>query len=239
MDRDKMKSYEDSYTAFIPNNSFVVIRLDGRSFSTYTQDCVKPYDPNISNCMDKVTLALCQEIEGVILGYTQSDEISILFTNTPGNPLWMKGSINKILSITASIASTVFTTNNSNKAAQFDSRVFIVPTKEEACNYFIYRQLDAHRNCINSLARQYYNQPQLQGVKVSKLLELIAAKGVPYQSIDRGFLLGKTATKSESSQFSEYLNDHIVKQKWSIANSNDWLINKQQLVELLSSYSPV
>jgi tRNA(His) 5'-end guanylyltransferase len=72
-----MKEYENCYFK-VPNRSYVIVRLDGVRFSKYTKN-LKPFDDLLSNVMDATTIELCKQFNP--MAYTQSDEISLIFTN--------------------------------------------------------------------------------------------------------------------------------------------------------------
>ena len=60
--------------------------------------------------------------------------------------------------------------------AYFDSRVFNVP-REEVTNCVYWRQKDAERNSINSLAQSLFSHKSLQGLKLKDTLTKIEQEG--------------------------------------------------------------
>ena len=64
------------------------------------------------------------------------------------------------------------------KMAHFDARVFQIPYQEEVINYFIWRQQDATRNSISSVAQSLYSAKELHGKKTSDMQEMIFQKGI-------------------------------------------------------------
>ena len=88
----------------------VVIRIDGRAFHTFTRGFQKPFDEVLGNTMVRTMEYLCQNIQGAKLGYTQSDEITILLTDydTLETDAWFDYEIQKICSISASMATMAF-----------------------------------------------------------------------------------------------------------------------------------
>lgn len=151
---DRMKFYEQCFDPVLPLKIPLVIRVDGKAFHTLTRG-LKVFDEQFSGFMTKTMLELCTEIQGCVLGYTQSDEISLLLRDdqTPNTEAWMGKRLNKITSISAAIATDEFNKAASDflltrtRVARFDSRAFVLP-KEDVCNYFIWRQLDATRNSV-------------------------------------------------------------------------------------------
>ena len=88
----------------------VAIRIDGRAFHTFTRGFQKPFDEVLGNTMVRTMEYLCQNIQGAKLGYTQSDEITILLTDydTLETDAWFDYEIQKICSISASMATMAF-----------------------------------------------------------------------------------------------------------------------------------
>ena len=75
---ERMKTYEAVNKTTLPLNSFVIIRVDGRAFHNFTRQFEKPFSDVILNAMDRATIGLCKEVQNAVVGYVQSDEISIL-----------------------------------------------------------------------------------------------------------------------------------------------------------------
>jgi tRNA(His) 5'-end guanylyltransferase len=148
--------------------------------------------------MNKTAEYLCQNIQGAKFGYVQSDEISILVTDYDdiGTHAWFDGNLQKMTSIAASLATAKFNQlrimrhmENAMifleqehieefKMAHFDARVFQIPYQEEVINYFIWRQQDATRNSISSVAQSLYSAKELNGKKTSDMQEMIFQKGI-------------------------------------------------------------
>lgn len=209
---DRMKSYEDSYRISLPIRMPVIIRVDGKAFHTYTRQCKKPVDQGLVECMNETAKKLCETIQGAKLAYVQSDEISVLVNNyeTIDTQPWFDNNLQKMVSISAAVASTTFTFNSWRiwkgavaapvgleciKPAMFDSRAFLVP-KEDVVNYFLWRQQDATRNSIQMLARSMYSHKECDNKNTSELQELTFRKGVNWNdcpvSQKRGRCLVKT-----------------------------------------------
>jgi tRNA(His) 5'-end guanylyltransferase len=71
------EQYEDRTRFFIPRRTYTLMRIDGKAFHTYTRGCAKPFDAGLMDDMDKTATALCEDIQGAVFAYVQSDEISI------------------------------------------------------------------------------------------------------------------------------------------------------------------
>lgn len=76
---DRMKSYyENRSKTFLVRRTPVIIRLDGKAFHTFTRGFNKPFDEAMCNAMQETMKYLCENIQGCVLGYTQSDEITLV-----------------------------------------------------------------------------------------------------------------------------------------------------------------
>ena len=142
--------YEIRWNRYLTRRVPVVVRLDWKSFHTYTRGLDRPFDERLMSDMKETTKFLCENIQWAVLGYTQSDEISILILDWSDNfDCWsfFEYRQNKIESITASFATAKFNELRPGKMAFFDSRSFNIP-KEDTNNYFVWRQQDASRNSV-------------------------------------------------------------------------------------------
>lgn len=125
--------------------AWIVIRVDGRSFSRFTEQRFdKPFDLRFSGLMTETAEALLTEFQGRY-AYTESDEISVLLD--PSFDLFGR-SVEKIVSISAGVASAVFT-HACGEPAHFDSRVWLGTTGADVLDYFSWRQADATRCALN------------------------------------------------------------------------------------------
>ena len=76
---DRLKDYEAKWERSIDVNEHIVIRIDGHKFSKFTKGFKRPYDEILSRAMEQTTKDLLKEFNAVV-GYTQSDEISLIIT---------------------------------------------------------------------------------------------------------------------------------------------------------------
>jgi len=150
---DRMKKYENTFKMTMPIRLPVAIRIDGRSFHTLSRKWDKPFDLDAHNAMVQTTIAVCSDAQNAVLGYTQSDEISVLLINYKDltTESWFGNEIQKIVSSSASTATHEFTKYSYKSnivklqgSTKFDSRVWVLP-KEEVCNYFLWRQQDCEK----------------------------------------------------------------------------------------------
>lgn len=88
----------------------VVIRIDGRAFHTFTKGFNKPFDDVLIKTMQETTKYLCENVQGCVLGYTQSDEISLVLIDYQNlnTSAWFDYEVQKMCSISASMATMAF-----------------------------------------------------------------------------------------------------------------------------------
>ena len=104
------EQYEQRTRTYLPRRTYTIIRLDGKAFHTYTRGMARPFDQDFMRVMDETTKYLCENIQGCVMGYTQSDEISLLLTDftTITTDAWFDGQVQKIVSVAASMATAKF-----------------------------------------------------------------------------------------------------------------------------------
>ena len=99
----------------------VAIRLDGNNFHTFTRGFKKPFDEILIKSMQETTKYLCENIQGCVLGYTQSDEISLLLVDYKNlnSSAWFDYEVQKMCSISASMATMAFNKSFTKNAEEF------------------------------------------------------------------------------------------------------------------------
>lgn len=110
-DYDKrMKKYEYVSRNFLTTRVPVIIRVDGRAFHTFTNGFQRPFDSVLSKSMQDTMLYLCENIQGCVLGYTQSDEITMILTDYKDiyTAPWFDYNVQKCTSVAASMATMAF-----------------------------------------------------------------------------------------------------------------------------------
>ncbi|MCB9636663.1 MAG: guanylyltransferase [Sandaracinus sp.] len=187
----RMRVFETAHDHSALPGLFLVARLDGRSFTRLARDVLEldaPFDVRFRDAMIAALRRLMECGFGVVYGYTQSDEISLLFhrgESTFGRKL------RKFESILASEASAAFTHAIGTPAA-FDGRVSQLPTEKDVVDYFRWRQEDAHRNALSGhcywlLRGQGQSQRAatraLEGASVSARHELLFHNGLHFDAL--------------------------------------------------------
>lgn len=220
-------NYENRTRNLLPRRTYTVIRLDGKAFHTFTRHFERPFDYDLMAMMDQTSIELAKSIQGVKFCFTQSDEVSLIMTDfeTEQTDAWFDGNIQKIASVSASIATAAF--NKAHlaywlakykddadkglmaktyaegqmvKQAHFDSRVFTIPDRSEVFNYLIWRQQDATRNSIQMGAQALYSHGQLHGKNTSELQELMFQKGVNWNDYPSSAKRGRAIIKESYLQ---------------------------------------
>lgn len=178
----RMKEYEMVETGrrFLPMLP-IYARIDGKCFSKFTRNMERPYDVNMSNCMIDTTSVLVEKT-GALVGYTQSDEISLLwYTDNIESQIFFDRRIQKMVSVLASMTTSLFTfeamkywpTHTQNNMPLFDCRVFQLPTQEEATNVFLWRELDATKNAVSMAARSMFSHNAIMNKNGKEMQEMM------------------------------------------------------------------
>jgi tRNA(His) 5'-end guanylyltransferase len=169
--------------------------------------------------MNNTLKYLCANIQGCKLGYTQSDEITLLLTDYDNltTDAFFDYNVQKVCSITASMATLAFnsyfrTACNEffagktfdedignyhsimmcakDKGAMFDARCFNIP-REEVVNCFIWRQQDATRNAIQMLGQTHFTHKELQHKTCNDIQDmLMLQKNINFNDMPTEFKRG-------------------------------------------------
>lgn len=203
----QMRAFETLNEQRTVPGAYVVVRLDGRGFTKLTAalSLQKPFDERFRDLMVQTTESLFECGFDWSFGYTQSDEISLLFN--PTKEIAFNGKIRKFNSLLAGQASATCTlaldrmlmmtpleeTTDVSPVAVFDCRTIQFSNKKQVIDYFRWRQEDANRNALNGYA--YWtlrNHDKLSGTKASKILEgqsvsfknqLLFDRGINYNDV--------------------------------------------------------
>lgn len=182
-----MKAYEAVETDRVADpNLPLIVRLDGRAFSTFTRGMSKPFDVQFTNIMDSVTKFLVDKTHANI-GYTQSDEITLVYIREreESQPIF-GGRLFKITSVLAGMASgkfcmealSVFPDKTDRMVPSFDCRAFTVPSVAEAANCLVWREMDASRNALQMVAQAHFSPKQLHRKSCDDLEDMLEEIGI-------------------------------------------------------------
>ena len=174
----KMRCYEQSIDQHVLSDMYLVARLDGRSFSRLTKeicDFEAPFDERFRDMMVNTVKALMDCGFRVVYGFTESDEISLLF-HVEEDTFGRK--VRKFNSILAGTASAAFSLQLGQVAA-LDCRLVPLPNLERVQDYFLWRQEDAHRNALNA---HCYWMLRKEGMSVKDATEMLEGKSVAFKN---------------------------------------------------------
>ena len=231
---DRMKAYEHAELRLLTRRAPLIIRLDGVHFHSYTKGFERPFDASFLRCMRNTMLRLCENIAGAKLGYTQSDEITILITDddTTQTQAWFGKNLQKIVSVSAAMATNFFNNEvatvvangeaseglrhayENGRLALFDSRAFLLP-REEVMNVFEWRQQDCRRNSILSVGQTFFSAKELHGCSCANIVEKLAAIGVNWDEFFPEYQNGVCARK-QPTLISNDIGGDITRNKWAL-----------------------
>lgn len=104
------ENYEQIPKTRLMRREPVIIRLDGRSFHSFTKNFKKPFDHILMETMQQTMKYLCENVSTCVLGYMQSDEISLLLIDYTklNTQAWFDNEVQKMCSISASMTTMIF-----------------------------------------------------------------------------------------------------------------------------------
>ncbi|MET9086143.1 tRNA(His) guanylyltransferase Thg1 family protein [Streptomyces sp. NPDC004237] len=207
---DRMKALESVHRNVLPRRTYAILRVDGRAFHTYLRGAQKPFDPDFAAAMDQVAEALCAEIMGAAFAYTQSDEVSVLFTDfaRAHTQPWFGGVVAKQVSVAASLATAVLAEQRPGRdRATFDARVLTLDRTADVADYFLWRQMDAVRNSVSMAARAHFSHRRLKGVPVPAMQDLLRTEAdTDWFELPAGFRRGRVTVRQTGPRPVEYVD---------------------------------
>lgn len=208
---DRMKGYESVYHFHAIRRVPLVVRIDGRAFHSYTKKrgCETPFDINLRNEMVDAATVVADGLQGFVMAYHQSDEVSFVLIDTKrlNSEPHFGYDIQKVASTTASAFTEAF---GFGDGAQFDCRAFTVP-EADVPNYFLWRSRDWERNSLSMLCRKHFSAKQLLGKGRSEQHEMLHSVGDNWADLDPVWKNG-TILLSDGSRISSVTPSY---QEWS------------------------
>lgn len=201
---DRVKSFEGvEAKRFLLPGQPVMVRLDGRSFSRFTQGLSRPFDRGLRDLM-VATARACAEESNALLAYTQSDEISLVLPprDPSGNQGYFGGRVSKITSCLAARCSVVFNhllpqflpsksgDRRLSALPVFDCRVWTVPTRHDAVEAILWREVDARVNAISMATRAHFSAKQMEGVSSQEMKKMLQGREVEFRDYPVEFRRG-------------------------------------------------
>lgn len=200
----RMKTfYEEIPKTKLMRRTPVAIRIDGRAFHTFTRGFKRPFDSVLQKSMHETMLYLCKNIQGCVLGYTQSDEITLILVDykTFESGAWFDYEVQKLCSIAASMATMKFNQVFTQQAYEFsieksnwgekENKEYTASItqaattgaqfdarcfnvpREEVTNLLYWRQIDATRNAIQMIGQKYFSHKQLHEKNCNMIIQML------------------------------------------------------------------
>lgn len=187
----KMRVYENVNDRCVLPEIYMVARIDGRGFTKLTKEKIPfetPFDIRFRDYMIETVKHLMDSGFKIIYGYTQSDEISLLFALNDNS---FSRKLRKLNSILAGEASAKFSTLLGTVGA-FDCRISELPNEKLVIDYFRWRSEDSFRNSLNAHCYWFLRKQGQSKTEVTKLLlkksvaeknELLFQGGINYNDL--------------------------------------------------------
>lgn len=187
----RLRVYETAHDFCVPPNIYMVARIDGRGFTKLTKEShafERPFDERFRDLMIETVKHLMNCGFKVIYGFTESDEISLLFDL---NINAFSRKLRKYNSVLAGEASAKFSVLLGDLGV-FDCRISQLPRKQDVIDYFRWRNEDAHRNALSAhcywLLREQGKTPkeatnQIEGKSTAFKNELLFENGVNFNEL--------------------------------------------------------
>ena len=223
---NRMKEYEKAGQRYLIRRMPVMLRFDGCHFHSFTKKFKRPFDEVLIKSMQETTKYLCENIQGAVCGYTQSDEITIVLVDYKklNSSAWFDNRQNKMESVGASMCTMAFNKffkqnvdefvsehyddqyeaeyikileEALDKGAYFDCRAFNIP-KEDVINNFYWRQLDCSRNSVQMVGQANFSHNELHGKSCSNIQDmLMEQKGINWNDFPAYQKRGTCVIKEE------------------------------------------
>lgn len=125
LDKRMKEFYEQVPKTRLIRRMPVAVRIDGRAFHTFTRSFNRPFDDFLIDCMQQTMKYLCENIQGCVIGYTQSDEITLILVDYKklNSSAFFDYEVQKICSISASMATMAFNRIFREKLQEMDREI--------------------------------------------------------------------------------------------------------------------
>lgn len=257
--RDELGTRMKTFYEAVPDTKLVkrmpvAIRIDGKAFHTFTQGFKRPFDEVLINTMQQTTQYLCQNIQGCVLGYVQSDEITLILVDyqTLTTEAWFDYRVEKLCSIAASMATMAFNRAFANNVGDYCTYTYECMDnthenyehilslavdkgamfdarcfnipKEEVTNLIYWRQLDASRNSVQMVGQAYFSQKELQNKSCSDIQDMLMTKGVNWNDLPTYQKRGSCCVRNKIAIESNGVTADVYLRDTS-KSANKWIID--------------
>lgn len=235
---DRMNYYRGMTDYKLMPGSYVLIMLDGRSFSKKIKKAFSlPFDDDFIDIMNQTAQHLCKNIEGCKFAYVQSDEISLIVTDfdTPTTDSWFGYRLSKILSISASLATSKFNQLmsirklkshvyiNPDEAIsemplyEFDCKAWNVPSENDVFAWFLHRQLDCIRNSKQQASQTYLPKKSLLNLTTDQQCDLLKdTHGISWSEYKEGEKYGRFIWKVQEQRVHPDTGEEYFRSVWQV-----------------------
>lgn len=219
--------YENTPFNFLKRNLPAVILISGEEYQKFTEKFQKPYDSIFLSSMQNTLVYMCSQIPGCIMGYTKEFDMTIIF-NSPSNietPSWYNFDINKITTLTASMATLKFNKtfeksaktyvmsgNNFDETRKFTAMQGYVSAIEEGAlftsktfniqpdqiaDYLFLQQKQTIDNAVHEMGLEYFKEAELADKSSSDIQFMVFDKsGINFDSYPSEFKRGTACVKN-------------------------------------------
>lgn len=226
----QMRRYEMAMDNPIPAGFQIVARLDGRGFTRLTKDLCRfeaPFDPRFRDLMTVACRRLMDCGFNVLLAYSESDEISLLFH--PDEESFGRKP-RKWISVLAGEASAAFSLAL-GQAASFDARLSVLPGRDQVIDYFRWRMADAARCCLNGHAHWLLRRQGLSARAASARL-LGLGRGDKHELLFQAGINFDALPVWQKRGFGVYWADHPHAGRNPLTGTTTWTLRRALNVDL-------
>jgi tRNA(His) guanylyltransferase len=178
-------------------NSYIMIMLDGRTFSKKIKKCFEvPFDKKFIEMMNQTAIYLCENVSNCIITYAQSDEITLVLSDIENKEPFFGNRLCKLQSVIASMATSKFNQLmlindienipcskedvtdiiKTHTLYEFDCKAWNLPSVDDVVASILYRQNDCVRNSKQMVAQHYFSRKELEGKKTDEQIQMVKDK---------------------------------------------------------------
>lgn len=193
---DSFKEKENKFSLRINSDKpYFAVRIDGRGFSKFTKRMKFKQDSFLNKELSEImmeTTKLLMENWQASIGYTQSDEITLIFRTERKQ---FDGKVQKLVSFIAAQTSVLFNKILSNKLSEnkeinevrldvlnnmfpllpiFDCRIIELDDEKDVVNVLNWRLQDGVRNSILNLGYFNFNQKELHKLNCKSIQQKLS-----------------------------------------------------------------
>jgi tRNA(His) 5'-end guanylyltransferase len=227
--KERIDSYKNIFDYKLLPKLPIVICINGKSSSKVTSLLEKPYSEDFSNCMLATMFHLCNDVEGTVFGYQSNDEIVLILRNDQNleTKTWLDNRIQKICSVTSSLASLSFNNHASDLELNlsgnyyFTSQIFTVPNVVEAINALVYKQQGNFLNsiqyaCFYELLNRDYDRAKIKemltDLSTDEKIELLSQEcEIDFHNYPLNFRRGAACYRVSKTN-----DQDVTKYKWTV-----------------------